>query len=151
MIAELQEYINEMKKIQEHILQFIENDDIIEENFQNLNQQLNDQKILENRSFFKQFLHIVSSISNNHYRSPTFFSKIERVLKHIRPRLEESFSKFEIFQFFKKNPRILLFLIEEKYITFTDDQIIYYVSEFSVRDFYLNFFHKKLMTRVQHF
>ncbi|KAK8842482.1 hypothetical protein M9Y10_026071 [Tritrichomonas musculus] len=144
MEPELQNYLHKIKKIQNSVLQYIDDEQNLEENFQNLLQMLNDQKILEDRPTFKLILHLISTISNNHHRSPTFSSKFERILNQIKNDITKNFSNYEIFQIFKKNPKILYFLLQNKFVTFNDHQIISYVSDFDNRYFYLNYFSNEL-------
>lgn len=112
------EYLGNMTKIQENILSFIDNEDDNEENYQNIIKLFDDQKILNNPFEMKLILLLISKISNNHYRTLDFFSKIERVLLYFKDSMKENFSNNEIFAFFSGNKRILLFLFKEKIINF---------------------------------
>ena len=59
---------------------------------------------------------MVSKIANHHNHAEKFFIKIEKILKYFKKQITSHFSSFEIFNIFKKNKRITLFLINEKKI-----------------------------------
>ena len=111
-----------MQEIQNSVLQFIENVEKVEENFQNLIQLLDDHKIRDDKHFLKSFLYLVSKISNNHYREKDFFSKIEQILTELKNDIKKCLTNHEIFKIFKGNKRIILFLIEQDLIKI-DEQI----------------------------
>ena len=104
-----------MRKIQELLLGYLENDDSADQYFQNANI-INDLEIIQNKYELKLFLHLISQISANHHRGNNFFTKIETFLKIYEDDIKENFSDFSIFNIFRNNKRILLFLFEEKII-----------------------------------
>ena len=64
-------------------------------------------------------MYLISKIFKNHYRSndsKCFINKIERIINNYKKKMLLHFSNFEIFQIFKENKRILLFLFEEQII-----------------------------------
>ena len=119
----VEDYIVKMKELHKSILSFLNNESNYEENFQNLINIINDQKITENSQELKLFLHLITSISNNCNRIPNFLNKIEQILKYFKNNIKQSFSNYKIFNIFKRNKRILLFLFEEK-IIFSEQSII---------------------------
>ena len=143
MNINIQDYVSNMKKIQYLLLQYIENEENIEINYQNIIQILNDKKIVETPHVFKSYLHILSTISRYHYRTINFFSKIEKLLNFSKNQIIKTFSNFDIFQIFKKNKRILLFLFTEKFISM-DDSIISYITKEPISFFYGHFFSKEI-------
>ena len=110
----IDKYIEEMKRIQEGIINYLDYETNIEERYQN---------ILENRYKLKSLLYLLLKISNNHYRDHDFFSKIERLFIFFKDEMKQYFSNSELFHIFKSNKRILLFLFEEK-IMLMDEHII---------------------------
>ena len=64
----------------------------------------------------KSLMHLILHISNDHHREEGFFDKIEQILKLFKEDLLKYFSNSELFNIFKSNKRILLFLIEEQII-----------------------------------
>ena len=112
----IHEYLEKMKIVQRNLISFIEDDDNVEENYQNLIIILNQNKYIENRINFKPLLHLLLQISNNHNHNLNFYSKIERILISFKTEIKQYFSGIELFEFFNSNKRILLFLINEQFI-----------------------------------
>ena len=109
----IEQHIEKMKLIQNKLIEFICDDEKVEINFQNLNIIFNDLKISENQHFFKEVLHLIIKIYNN-YAKPDFLDKMTRIFLIFKDKIKQTFSNIEIFNIFKTNKRILLFLIEEK-------------------------------------
>lgn len=103
-----------MEEIQNNILTYIENDnDEDDEYFSNL---INDQKYQRFISKHKYFLFLLSKIINNHHRTENFFKKIQKIFFCLKGNIKQTFSNYEIFQIFKNNKLILLYLIQNKII-----------------------------------
>ena len=128
-------YLDMMKDIQEKILAFLEDECNCEENFQNLEKIINDTKIRDNQNYFLSLLHLILQIGNNHYRNTNFFDKIERILQNYIIDIKKYFSNYQIFNIFKSNKRILLFLIEQQIIKF-DESI---AKKITTTDKYIKF------------
>lgn len=123
-----QQYLDDLKSIQENLLSFLENETNEEENYQNLQKKIADQKIFDDKPKFKSLLHLLHKISNNHHRGPNFFTKIERIFTSIKSHITKYFNNWEIFRIFKSNKRILLCLVEEQIMAF-DEQIIHEIKK----------------------
>ena len=109
-------YLDEMKKIQGSLLQFLESQNNSEENYQLLFNLIGEQKILDSKYKFTSFLHLISKVSNNHYRDSDFFNKIDHILKQVNGSIAKYLTNTQTFNIFKGNKRVLLYLIEEKII-----------------------------------
>ena len=107
------DYLKIMKNIQQKILTFIENESNEEENYQNLVSLINNQRIQSNSHYLKSVLYLIIKIANNYHRYSNFYEKLEKILLHLKNNIKQFFSNQEIFKMFKRNKRILLFLIEE--------------------------------------
>lgn len=107
---EIQEYLDKMKNIQSFLLDFLNAEQSHDQHFFIFNKYINDHKIKINKNEIKAILHLICNISNNHYRTPNFFIKIERVILIFKEEILTKFSNSEIFKIFKSNKRILLFL-----------------------------------------
>ncbi|KAK8841567.1 hypothetical protein M9Y10_027191 [Tritrichomonas musculus] len=116
----IDKYLDEMKCIQLQFLEFIEDDENVEENFQNLCFKLENNKIRDNKHQFRLFLHHIASICVNHHRGQNFFGKVERVLQLFKDDIQKFYTNSEIFNIFEGDKRILLFLIEEKMMIFDE-------------------------------
>ena len=57
---------------------------------------------------------LIVTFANYHKRSPFFFNKIEQIILIFQVEMKNYFSNREIFNIFKSNKRLLLFLIEKK-------------------------------------
>ena len=108
-------YIEDMKTIYEKILDFLEG----EVGNTNLDDIIND-KFLD----YLSLLHLILKISNNHHRCENLYGKIKEILQLFKEDIKTKISNFQIFNIFKSNKQILLFLIEEGLLTF-DEQILF--------------------------
>ena len=138
---EIREFTDIMKSLQNHLLEFIERENNSEENYQNFVDIFNEQKISNDLCNFKSFIHILLQIANNHYRTPNFFSKIDKIILNLKDEIKQKFSNSQIFNFFKSNKRILLFLIKEKILVIDHSitNIILNDTKFNVRN-YIQYF-----------
>lgn len=128
MDEEIESYIAMMKEIQENILLYIEDEESSDSNYKNLSQLFTILFYQYGDLQLKSILQIIAKISNNHRRSPTFFIKIERIIRHFQKKIKQTYSNQEIFDFFKSNKRIILFLIKEGVLTI-DESIKETISE----------------------
>ena len=85
-----QEYLNEIKRIQKNLVDFIWNKANFEENYQNLIQIFDDIKSCDNKYKIMSLFHLEIKKSNYHYRGTDFF-------KHLY--FFESFFHFYVFKF----------------------------------------------------
>ncbi|KAK8880721.1 hypothetical protein M9Y10_003408 [Tritrichomonas musculus] len=136
-----QNYLGKMQSIQNILLQYIEDSEKSEENYQNLIQLLDDHKIREDKHSLKSLLYLISKISDNHYRGKDFFSKIEQILRKFKDDIVKYFTSLEIFNIFKSNRRVLLFLIEQQIIKI-DEQIAKKIKSNN----YCHFFYPEIKT-----
>ncbi|KAK8881421.1 hypothetical protein M9Y10_004157 [Tritrichomonas musculus] len=120
---EIHEYVDQMKEIYDSLLEIIGNDDIndIDSAYQNFYYLIDSRQIKNDSEELGELLKLISKISNNHQRNRNFISKIEKILINFSEQIKQSFSNFEIFQFFRKNKLILLSLFEHKIITVDDN------------------------------
>ena len=113
----ISKYLDEMRNIQENFLEFLENVENNDENFNNLKIKFEDMKIQNNKHDLQMVLYFISNICANHFRCPTFFDKIERILQYFKADIKKNYSNSEIFKIFEQNKRILLLLIKDEIIT----------------------------------
>lgn len=113
---EIKEELDKMRTIQSNLLQFIDEEDNCEENFENLIKLIEKPEILKDRYNLNELLHIILNIANYHHRGVDFFSKIENILQKIQAAIKTNFNNWELFKIFKSNKRILLFLFKKKII-----------------------------------
>ena len=118
----VQQFLYEMQKIQGILLEFLNEKEFAEENSQNLNTLFDDLKICDDQYKLKSLLHLLTKIANNHYRCSNFFSNIFQILLLFKKGIKKHFSNWDIFNIFKSNKRILLFLVEEE-LMIMDDRV----------------------------
>ena len=133
-------YLEKMKQIQYNLLVFTDRDQNKEENYQNLIDQFNGFQVRKQQSEIKLIFQLIMQISNNHHRSSNFFQKLEKVLLYFTDSFNKYFTNSEIFDLFKNNKRILLFLFKKKIITIDD----YIKNYFSETNDYKKYFEKEL-------
>lgn len=113
--------LDNLANLQIDLLNFFENDDSVEEKYQIIIQDFKKYEIHIKFQRIALLLALLSKISNNHYRHPDLLKKIEQILKYFKNEIKSNFSDSQIFKIFKSNKRILLFLLEEKILNFTED------------------------------
>lgn len=115
--TEFHSYMENMSKFNQLILNILDKENDLEEPFQNLNKYFEENNTFKDKNQMKLILHAISSISNDHHRSHDHFNKIEQILKIFTNPFKQFFDNIEIFNIFKENKRILLFLFEYKLLT----------------------------------
>lgn len=121
---EFQEYLDKKKEIQEHLLDFLDSEEDSHEKYEELTKLFHQQRMKHNPHELKLVLHLLLNIANNHHRNPRFFHKIERILHTFKKKIKRHFTNYEIFNIFKSNKRILLFLFEKDILTM-DKSIVF--------------------------
>lgn len=116
LVMEIIEYLSKKKIFQIAFMRYIDNEEDSEENFVNLCNLINEQKIKSDITEFRLFLRFIDNISSNHYRNKYFLSKIEKILLLFREEFNKYISIEEVFNIFKYNKRIFLFLLENKIV-----------------------------------
>ena len=114
---EYQEYLREKQSLQKNIIEFTENECLTEEKYENLIQIIDNQQIKETPEKLEEFLFLLSNISNNHNRTNFFIKKIKKLIKSCKIEIKQTFSNSKLFNIFKTNKKILIYLIEEEIIT----------------------------------
>lgn len=125
------QYLNKKRLMQQIILDYLDNEDD-QANLLKILSYYENEKISEDKTEFLVFIKTIACISKNHHRSSNFFTKIEQIILKIQKDLLQNISNMEIFNIFKNNIRILLFLIKEKIIILNEDIIKIIRNKFSV-------------------
>ncbi|KAK8897605.1 hypothetical protein M9Y10_015566 [Tritrichomonas musculus] len=124
---EIEEYIHQQKELYFLILTLIEDPCDDENNFENYINFHKSQDFIKDHEEFKHELLLISNISRNHHRNPSFFNKIFKILDYLFKDNKGTITNHELFNIFKRNKPILLYLIENK-IILLDDIIIRYIK-----------------------
>ncbi|KAK8895263.1 hypothetical protein M9Y10_023705 [Tritrichomonas musculus] len=109
----IKNYVNEKKQMYEKLQIFISSTSD-QDNFSNLYQIINIQADVEE---FRLFLHLIGEIAKYYHADSQFFRKIEQILAELKEFMKQTFSNHELFNIFKGNKRIILFLLESDIIT----------------------------------
>lgn len=141
MQQQINQLLEKMQKVQVSLLEYIDDNEMNFNDFIELLEKLQIQSDIHEFTLFNYFL---SKISGYHYRFPNFFNKIFQILQYFKDNYKKYYSNHKIFEIFKSNKRIILFLIEEKILSF-DDIII---SEISGKEYqklhYLEYFQPEI-------
>lgn len=114
------ENLQTMKKIQKNLLDYLNDEKNSEENYRNIQQIFEGQKIKDDYYFLYSVLQLISKIADNHKRNSNFFDQIEKIIINIKDIINEKLNNYEIFTIFQNSKRLLLFLIEEKILLLND-------------------------------
>lgn len=137
---EIIKYIIQKKSLRLSFLSYMNDDCNLEEKFHNLINDIENLNISKNQEEFKSFLVFISKISKNYYHTNDFFSKIEKILIFYQNEIKKYVSEEYLFTLFKGNKRIILFLIEQKFLNIDDDSFFKLISKIDDCQFYLNYF-----------
>ena len=120
--------IEKMKDLQSKVLDYIDKEEDMEENYEVLCNFINEEKIHKNGQDLILLLRLLVYISNNHRRSNNFFQKIEKILFEYKNEIIDYYDNVEIFDIFKSNKRLILFLLKED-MMIIDEYIFYVMNE----------------------
>lgn len=144
---QVKKYLEKMKIIQENLLDYLDNEEDSDENFEKFQKIYNDQNIYDNKHELKLILYLLSNLSNNHHRTPHFYDKIDRILKDFQGNIKKFYINSEIFNIFKNNKRNLLFLIKEQIITIDE----YIFNTFTSTEYLSNNYHQYFAPEIKQF
>ena len=139
----IQEFASKMKNIEEMLLDYLDQNEEQDYNYQTLINYLEEINIRESKIKLRLFFHMIVQICNNHFRSNNFFSKINKILAAYQKETKDYFSNYEIFDIFKNNMLILLYLFKNKIIV--PDQAVFNVicnNKYKNKNYPKYFFHE---------
>ena len=112
-MVEIQTFVEKIKHLQQIIIDILDKEGPADDCYKIFNQILTREKIVENKNEFKQSLHVICKVMNNHRRPLDFPDKISQICRMLKPHILNNFSNWEIFNIFKNNKRFLLTLFRE--------------------------------------
>lgn len=136
----IEQSIAKMKKIQDALLKFLEEESNDEENYQNFKTILSNQKISESKYKLKSVLRLISKIGNHHHRTSNFIKKNEQILTEMKKEIKKRLSNSEIFKIFKNSKITLLFLIREQLLKIDEEILNEITNEKHIKFKYPQFF-----------
>ena len=111
------EYLEALGNIQQNFLNFILSQENKEEDSLNLTKLLDNPNVKKDSSKLREVLHLISKVSENHFKNHDFMQKIESIILIFKEQINQIFTNKEVWTIFRKNKRILLFLLNNKIIT----------------------------------
>ena len=139
---EIQDYIDEMKELYDNLMIFLENPDESDEPFFHV---FSIDHYEGDREKLEQFLQLIANIASNHNPKNNLFKKIFNIILNLKDQIKQTFSNLQIFDIFKSNKAILLFLFENQIIIYDEDinkEIISIIEENGNR--YCHFFYPEV-------
>lgn len=85
----LEEFVGEMKNIQDVLLEFLEDESNDDGKYENLINLISTQRIINDQNEFKLLLQLINSIGNEHHRVPNFVSKLELLLRYFKKDIQK--------------------------------------------------------------
>lgn len=117
----VRKYVEEKKELYNLLLEFLEESDSINLNFNNLTNFINSKHFLENHEEILHILRLIVNIANNHHHTEEFFKKIEQFIDYQKDKIKQILSNTEIFDSIKSNKKILLYFLQHAILTLDKD------------------------------
>ena len=113
----INDYLTKMQKLQDKLISFITTNNHSDEDYENLANFFDEQKIRDQHEF-KAILHLIVSLSNNYHRNADFFTNIEQILLIFQNEIQDFFSNDEsfLFQICTLHPSLLHHSIKKHFI-----------------------------------
>ena len=141
----INEDIENLKEIQQVILDHLDKDDNDVNDSNNIIQFLDGENISKNSYLLRDFLCLISIISRNHHKNQFFWGKIDYILSHYQKEITDNFSNSTIFNIFQNDKRILYFLFNNNFLNMDENlykiielkydydrkNLVYFIKEFS--------------------
>ena len=151
---EIDKIINERKEFYNHLMIFIETYDNVKDEFQNIIKVLEKQRILEDKIQTLEMHQLLYTIGDNHYRTPNFFDKLEKIIEYLIQNQKSSITDTEIYKIYKNNKMFLYFLIEKGFFqTYKIFKNIcsnheYAVYLYPIMEQYLNYQYRHMIFKI---
>ena len=131
---EIQDYIDQNKNLYINFFEYIDSHQDDSHGYQNLTDFLTTHDYLNNVESLTEFLLLICKVSNNHTRENNLIDKIYKILFFLKDNLIHNFTKVEIFNIFKGNKILLLFLLTN--LIEIDDTIINLLDELDYNKYF---------------
>ena len=111
---DIQEYLKQKEDLYELVFSYIDcEEEECQENYDNLVSYINETNLGTNKTNLVETLYLILNISEQHNRGNNFISKIENLLLFLKNIINQQMTNFEVFNIFKNNKKILLFLFSK--------------------------------------
>ena len=101
----IKDEIEKLKEIQQTTLEYLDNDENDIADSKKIINYIDDEDISTNIYLLRDFLCMISNISNHHHKTQFFWEKVDFILTHIQNEIKDNFSRSTIFNIFKNNKR----------------------------------------------
>ncbi|KAK8852941.1 hypothetical protein M9Y10_017936 [Tritrichomonas musculus] len=122
----VQKYLDENKGKYRKNIDFIETPSLSNEEFPDIFELFNIQDI---KVELNEILQLLATITEYHHQYSDFYTKIEQIIIKLKESIKKSFTNREIFNIFKRNKKLILFLIKEEIITIDQNIALIMTSE----------------------
>ena len=133
---EIEILLLKMKTAYHSIIEFIETTETTK--IDSLIKVFEEQEIIQNKEEKIVVLHILSKIVDNHCRMPDFINKLEQIFQYLIRTIQISISDFDFYQIYRNNKRVLLLLLEKKFIL-PDQKIISNIKQKKIPTIFYTF------------
>lgn len=113
---DIESCIKKSKELYTFILNFLESENNSEREFLSFTKVFDKQDILNNRNLFLNLLRLLYFIGDNYHRTSDFLIKLGQIFQYLAKDNQMPISNSDIFDIYKTNKRLLLFLFEQKFI-----------------------------------
>lgn len=145
---EFVEYINEKKEIRDNLLKFICDEDGSQYSYDDLINFFKSKENFKDKNELFEFLRLLVKISKNHHRTTEFNGKLEQIVQYFSKDIVQNFTNSEIFNIFKNNKLLVLYLLKNKILTMDKPLIIQMLekdnSNSTIKAKYYQFFIKEI-------
>lgn len=138
---EIQDFINIMKDLQQHILKYIEEAENEKHNFHNLIHFIDARNIRQNKHIIQALLHLLLKISNNHHRFQGFFHKISQIFIEFSNQIKQFYTNKQLFNTFKSNKQVLYILFGQNLLVPDQSIAAVFMTKKCIREKYPHYFY----------
>ncbi|KAK8837372.1 hypothetical protein M9Y10_036805 [Tritrichomonas musculus] len=117
------QYIEQKKKLQSLLLNFVENKEEASEDYNLLIEEIRKQLNMEDGNDLREFLHLISNVTYYHHRQQGFIEKIEQIINYFKNDIRQILSNSRIYDIFKDNKMMLLILFRNNLLSVNQDFI----------------------------
>lgn len=139
---DISDYLARMKAFYSSFIKYVENETKEPENFRDFISFVNNNQYGRNSDELRSLLHIINKVSNHHSQRGFLKNQVQKLLIHFTDQIKQTFTNIDIFNIFKNNKSILLFLFENELIQSDEEIVFQLLSKFGAED--SNFFYPEI-------
>lgn len=141
---EVSEYLDQKRKIYDFFNEFINDEYSTEKNYKQLT------SYFLNNGENEMFFHLILRFFKYHHRTPELFAKIKQIILYFKKDITGNFTNSEIFDIFKNDKQIILFLLEEKILSLEKEIIDIILSKSDKNGKrYCHYFYPEIKSKIE--